>query len=178
MLFKIALVLVAAVVLFLGYVATRDGSFVYERSGIIKASPEQIFPYISQFKLGGQWSPYEKDIEMPKTYGGTDGAVGSWMEFGPSKSGSGRIEILEVSPNEMVRLSLHMTAPFEAKNVVIYKLTPEAEGTRFSWTMEGHGGFLGKLMTTLIDCEKMVSGQFNEGIQNLKILIESQKHTK
>lgn len=174
MILKIVLGIVIALGLFLGYVATRDGKFIYERSGVISAPAEKIFPYLSQFKLGGQWSPYEKDIEMPKTYGGTEGAVGSWMQFGPSKSGSGRLEILEIAKNEMVKLRLHMTAPFEVDNVVIYRLVPESKGTRFTWTMEGDGGFMGKLMTTLIDCEKMVGGQFTEGINNLKTLVELQ----
>lgn len=175
MILKIVIGVVVALAVFLGYVSTRDGNFRYERSGLINASAEKIFPYISQFKLGSQWSPYEKGLEMPKTYGGTEGQVGSWMEFGPSKSGSGRLEILELVPNQTVKLSLHMTAPFDAKNIVIYTLTSESEGTRFTWAMQGDGGFMGKLMTTLIDCEKMVGGQFTEGINNLKILIESQK---
>lgn len=172
---KIIVGLVVAIAIFLGYVSTRDGKFRYERSGVINASADKIFPYISQFKLGSQWSPYEKGIEMPKSYGGTEGQVGSWMEFGPSKSGSGRLEILELVPNQQVKIRLHMTAPFEANNIVIYTLTPEEGSTRFVWMMEGDGGFMGKLMTTIIDCEKMVAGQFTEGIQNLKVLVESQK---
>lgn len=175
MIFKILAGVVVALAVFLGYVSTRDGKFRYVRSGVINAPAEKIFPYISQFKLGAQWSPYEKGIEMPKSYGGTEGQVGSWMEFGPSPSGSGRIEILEIVPNQEVKLNLHMTAPFEAQNTVIYTLTPEADGTRFSWAMEGNGGFMGKLMTTVIDCEKMVAGQFNDGIQNLKTVVEAQK---
>lgn len=175
MVLKIVIGLVVALAVFLGYVSTREGKFRYERSGVINASSEKIFPYLSQFKLGSQWSPYEKGIEMPKSFGGTEGQVGSWMEFGSSKSGSGRLEILEIVPNQKVKLNLHMTAPFEANNLVTYTLTSEAEGTRFTWVMEGDGGFMGKLLATLIDCEKMVAGQFSDGIQNLKTLIESQK---
>lgn len=175
MLIKIIGAIAVVIILFLGYVSTRNDYFKYERSGIINAAPEKIFPYISQFKLGSEWSPYEKGIEMPKTYGGTEGTVGSWMEFGPSKSGSGKIEILEIEPMKMVKLNLHMTAPFEGTNTVYYYLSPEPQGTRFTWMMEGHGGFMGKLMATLIDCEKMIGGQFTEGINNLKTIIESQK---
>lgn len=172
MILKIALGVGVALVAFLIFVVTRESYFRYERSGFINASSEKIFPFISQFKLGHLWSPYEKDLEMPKEFGGTEGSVGSWMTFGPGKSGSGRVEILEIIPHEMVRFQLHMTAPFEAKNIVIYKLASENGGTRFTWSMEGDGGFLGKLMSVLIDCEKMVGGQMSEGIQNLKVLIE------
>lgn len=173
MITKIITAVVVILGLFLGYVSTRDGKFLYERSGVINAAAEKIFPYLSNFKLGSQWSPYEKGIEMPKNYFGNEGQVGSGMDFGPSDSGSGRLEILEIVPNQMVKLSLKMTSPIAAENVVTYRLIPEGSGTRFSWTMEGDGGFMGKLMTTLIDCEKMVADQFTTGINNLKELIES-----
>lgn len=31
---------------------------------------------------------------------------------------------------------------------------------------------MGKLMTTLIDCEKMVTDEFEKGFQNLKAVVE------
>lgn len=173
---KIFGIVIVIAIGFFGFVATRNDFFRYESSGVIEASPDKIFPYISQFKLGGEWSPYEKGMQMPKSFGGNDGEVGSWMEFGPSDGGSGRLELLEIIPNSMVKINLHMTAPFEAKNTVIYRLTPEASGTRFSWSMEGHGGYIGKLMSVLIDCEKMVTSQFLQGIANLKTLVESKKN--
>jgi hypothetical protein len=43
--------------------------------------------------------------------------------------------------------------------------------------MSGNGGFMGKLMTILIDCEAMVGDQFNAGIASLKALVEGQKQT-
>lgn len=175
MLVKIVAGFFVLVVLFLGYVATRPGQFSYERSGVIHASPERIFPFISQFKLGTQWSPYEKaDPQMKHVYGGTDGTVGASEDFESDKSGSGRLEILNLVPNERVEIRLTMTKPFRAENFVVYKLTPERDGTRFSWSMSGDGGFVGKLVRTVIDCEKIVAGQFGEGIANLKALVESQ----
>ncbi len=68
-----------------------------------------------------------------------------------------------------------MIKPFRGENLIQYKLTPEGSGTRFSWTMSGDGGFMGKLMTVIIDCEKMIAGQFTEGINNLKAVVEAQK---
>ena len=160
--------------LFLIYVSTRNGSFRYERSGVIQAPAEKIFPYISEFKKAGEWSPYEQmDPQMKKTYSGTEGAVGSKMEFDGNKDvGSGSLEVLNVVPQQSVNLKLIMTKPFYAENLIEYKLTPEGSGTRFTWAMSGNGGFLGKLLSVLVDCEKMVGGQMEKGIQNLKTLIE------
>jgi hypothetical protein len=90
--------------------------------------------------------------------------------------GAGELEIIASEPNSRVELLLTMKEPIEGKNTIIYSLTPEGEGTRFTWTMSGKGGFISKLMTVLIDCEKMVAGDFEVGIQNLKTLIESKPH--
>lgn len=174
---KILLSVVAVLVVFLGYVSTREGKFNYERSGVIKAPAEKIFPYLSDFTRGGEWSPYEKvDPNMKKTITGNPAQVGHAMDFeGNSDAGSGRVEITKVVPNELVEIKLTMTKPMHAENIVTYKLTPESEGTRFSWAMAGDGGYMTKLISVFIDCEKMIAGQFETGIANLKSLIEAQK---
>ncbi|WP_413612738.1 SRPBCC family protein [Bdellovibrio sp. HCB-110] len=176
--FKIVGLIIAIIVVgFLGYVSTRDGKFRYDRSGVINAPPEKIFPYLVDFKKGAEWSPYEKvDPNMKKTFSGPEAQVGSIMEFeGNKDAGSGKLEILRIVPNEAVDIKLTMIKPMHAENLVEYKLTPEGTGTRFSWSMSGDGGFFGKLITVLIDCEKMVGDQFSEGINNLKTVVEAQK---
>jgi hypothetical protein len=163
--------------LFLGFVSTRDGKFRYEKSGVIQASADKIFPYISNFKMGGLWSPYEKiDPNMKKTFKGPDAQVGSIMEFeGNSDAGSGSLEILKIVPNELVEIKLTMTKPFSAENIIQYQLASEGSGTRFTWSMSGDGGFMGKLISVFINCEKMVTAQFSTGIANLKTVVEAQK---
>lgn len=174
---KILLGLAAVLVLFLGYANTRESKFRYERSGLINASAEKIFPYISQFKTCSLWSPYEKkDLNMKRKVIGTDGQIGSIMEFdGNSDVGAGSLEFLRVEPNQSVVLRLLMTKPMKADHMIEYRLTPEGNGTRFTWAMYGDGGYMGKVIGLLIDCEKMVAGDMEIGIQNLKALVESQK---
>ena len=176
MLKKIGLAILGLILVFIAYVATRDGKFYYERNGLIEAPAEKIFPYISNFKLGDEWSPYEKvDPNMKKTFTGTDGAVGSTMEFeGNMDAGSGKLEIIKIVPNELVEIRLTMLKPVHGVNLVTYKLTPAEKGTLFSWSMSGDGGFIGKLMAVLIDCEAMIGGQFSQGIASLKTLVEGQ----
>lgn len=176
MLMKIGLGFLGVVAIFLGYVSTREGKFHFERSGVINASPEKIYPYLSQFKLGSQWSSFEKvDPEMKKSYLGEEGQVGSKLEFdGNSEAGSGTIEILKLVPNESVDLKLTMTKPMHAENFIQYKLTPEANGTRFTWSMHGDNGFMGKLISVFIDCETMLDKPFTDGIHNLKTIVEKE----
>lgn len=171
---KLGLGLLVVVVGFLAFVATRPSHFRYERSGLIAAAPEAIYPYLSSFEKCAQWNPYDrKDPAMKRTIQGTDGTVGSKLEFvGNSETGSGQLEFLKVEPNRFVELRLTMTSPVKAENLVRYELKPEAGGTRFTWSMEGDSGFIGKLFGVIIDCEKMVAGDFEKGIANLKALVE------
>jgi uncharacterized protein YndB with AHSA1/START domain len=174
MVLKILSLVFVSLVLFFGYVSTRSGHFRYERSGVINASPERIYPYISDFKKARAWNPYEqKDPNMKRTYSGVDGHVGSIVEFdGNRDAGSGKLEIVGLVPNQSVEIKLTMTSPMSAENLVHYRLTPEGAGTRFSWAMEGDGGFLNKLVSVFINCEKMVAGDFEKGVMQLKTVVE------
>jgi uncharacterized protein YndB with AHSA1/START domain len=176
MLIKILLTLLILIVVFLGYVATQPSAFNYERSGVIAATPDKIFPYISDFRKGNLWSPYAaKDPNMKMTYRGPEGQVGSIADFeGNSEAGTGSLEIVKIVPNQLVEIKLKMTKPIAVENLVTYKLIPEDNGTRFSWSMSGEGGYLGKLMGVLIDCEKLFTKDLIVGIANLKTLVEKE----
>ena len=171
---KIIISILALFVVFFGYVASKDAHFSYSRSAVINTTPEKLFPLISSFAACAQWNPYDqKDSNMKRTIHGTDGQVGSIMEFDGNKDvGSGSLEIIRVIPNQSLALRLKMLKPFRAENLVEYQLMPEGAGTRFTWKMSGDGGFMGKLMSTFIDCEKMVTKDFEIGIENLKKLAE------
>lgn len=171
---KIGIGVVVLVLAFLGYVSTREGKFHYERSGEIAAPAEKIFPYLSNFELGDKWSPFTQlDPNMKKVFIGPVDQVGSVYEFDGNRDvGTGKLEFLKIVPNESVELKLTMIKPFFAENLVKYNLTPAGNGTLFTWSMEGDGGFMGKLINVFIDCEKMIGAQFEKGIASLKAIAE------
>lgn len=173
---KIFLSLIIVIILFLGFVSTKESRFRYERSTVINAPAEKIYPYISNFKNGSAWNSFDqKDPDVKRTFIGNDGEVGAKMEFeGNAEAGSGYLEMLSLTPNAEAQMKLVMTKPFHAENLIVYKLTPEAGGTRFTWAMSGDGGFMGKLMNVFINCEKMIADEFEKSFQNLKIVIEKQ----
>jgi len=156
----------------------KIGPFKYERSGVINALPEKIFPYISNFKVSIQWNPFaQKDPNMKTVFSGADGQVGSLMAFDGNKdAGVGALEMLKMIPNELVEIRLVMTKPLPADNLIQYRLMPEGSGTRFSWSMSGYSGLLGKFVSIFIDCEKMITDEFEIGIKNLKTLVESKNN--
>jgi hypothetical protein len=170
----------AVLILFFAFVfiqaLRQPETFLYERSGIIQATPEKIFPYLNDFKMGNAWSPYErKDLSMKHVYTGAGSGAGAVMEFeGNNEVGSGRMEILVSRPPNEVVLELQMQKPIEALNRITYRLTPESSGTRFTWSMSGQNNWIGRLLGVFIDCSKLVTGDFEAGIMNLKTVVESQ----
>ena len=175
MLKKILLGLLLVLLAFVAYVASRPGKFRYERSGLIQAEPARIYPYLSELSRGSEWSPYERlDPAMKKSIRGAEGSVGAALDFESDSAGAGNLEVLRLVPNEAVDLRLTMLKPIHGENLIEYRLAPEAGGTRFTLIMSGEGGFVSKLMSVLIDCDKMIGGQFEEGIANLKQVVEKE----
>jgi len=69
-------------------------------------------------------------------------------------------------------MQLDMLKPMKARNAVEFTLQPNGSGTTVTWAMSGRQPFIGKLMTIFIDCDRMVGGQFEKGLANLKATAE------
>ena len=56
----VALVLLAALGLFLAFAATRSDTFRVERSRVIFAPPERVYGLIHDLRQFNTWNPYER----------------------------------------------------------------------------------------------------------------------
>jgi uncharacterized protein YndB with AHSA1/START domain len=172
---KIGLAIVAVVIAgLLVAAAARPDSFRVVRSTTIKAPPERIFPLISDFQRWSAWSPYEKkDPAMKRSFDGPaagKGAVYAWE--GNKDVGKGRMQIADASAPSRVVLNLDFSEPFEAHNMVDFTLEPKGDATEVTWSMRGPMPFVSKLITLFIDMDRMVGGDFEAGLANLKALAE------
>ncbi len=170
----VLLVLVVLVTALLGYVLSRPDSFRLERSTLIQAPPETIFPLIDNFRNWNQWSPWDKvDPQMQRTYTGPDHGVGCCYAWNGNKNvGSGSMEITESQASSRILLKLDFKTPFEAHNMTEFTLVPEGSGTRVTWAMFGPQPFMAKLMGLVFNMEKMVGPQFEAGLAAMKALAE------
>ena len=168
----IAVVIAVAVVAVLVYAATKPDKFGVQRAASIGAPPEKIFPLIDDLHAHTSWSPFEKDPNMKRTHSGAargKGAVYEWE--GNRQVGAGRLAIIHSTPSK-VTMALDMLKPFEAHNVVEFTLEPKGGSTNVTWAMRGRQRYMAKLMSTFINCDKMVGSQFEEGLGKLKALAE------
>ena len=154
--------------------ATRPDTFRVERTAVIKAPPEKVFPYINDFDRWIAWSPWEKkDPAMKRSFGATKSGKGAHYAWeGNSEVGQGSMTIADSVPPSRVALKLDFVKPFEAHNDVVFALKPEAGGTHVTWGMEGPVPYFAKIIHLFMNMDKMVGGDFETGLANLKAAAE------
>jgi len=174
MLKVIGLIIVLAIVVVLVLALTKPNTFRVERSTTIHASPEKVASLINDFHRWNEWSPWAKlDPGMTTAYSGPASGVGSIYEWeGNSKVGKGRMEILSIEPQKTT-IKLDFLKPFEGHNTAAFVLDPQGTTTRITWIMDGPMTlFPGKLMSVLTSMDKMIGGDFDKGLANLKVAAE------
>lgn len=163
-----AIVGAAAVGALLLYAASRPDSFRVERSATVHASPAKLHALINDLHQFNTWNPFEKgDPKAQGHYEGPPAGPGATYRFAGGSSGSGSLRILDSAPTR-VRMELHMREPMEARNEVRFTLQPHGDATQVTWSMEGATPFVGKLIHVFIDMDRMVGGQFEAGLADLK----------
>lgn len=171
----IALTLVLAVTAFLGLAAMQPDDFNISRNLVINAPAAEIFPHINDLEKSQKWSPWvEMDPEAKYALEGPKAGVGAIVHWDGEKSGKGSMTLTESRAPGFVKFRLDFLKPMEATNTAEFTLTPSTEGagTLVTWTMSGHNTFLGKVMSLVMNCDKMVGDQFEKGLNNLKALTE------
>jgi uncharacterized protein YndB with AHSA1/START domain len=175
MLAWIAILVIAAVAVILGFAASRPGSFRVARTDFIEAPPEKVFVLINDFHLWQQWSPWEKlDPAMTRALSGTTNGVGAIYNWsGNKKVGEGRMEIASAEPPARLVIKLEFVKPWKASNTVEFILNGRADGTEVTWSMMGASPFMFKLMGLFMNMDQMIGGDFERGLANLKAAVGS-----
>ena len=176
MLKKILIALAIIIVVFVLVVALQPADFQVTRAATIAAPPATVFAEVNDFHKWRAWSPWEKmDPDMERTYSGGpagEGAVYAWS--GNSDVGEGNMTITESRPNELIRLKLEFIKPMAGTSDTEFNFKPEGEGTQVTWTMSGKNGFVAKAFCLFMNMDKMVGGQFEEGLASMKQVAEAE----
>ncbi len=173
---KIILIALAViVVVFVAIVAVQPSDFRITRSATIAAPPEAVFAQVNGLHNWEAWSPWAKlDPAAKNTYEGPAAGVGAAFTWaGNNKVGAGRMTITESRPNESVRFKLDFLKPFKATNTAEFTFKPEGNQTAVTWSMYGKNSFIGKAVGLFINCDKMVGGQFEQGLAQMKSVAEA-----
>lgn len=172
---KVVLVIVVVVGGIFGYIGMQSPDYEIARETLIFATPDLIFPYINNSKLMNEWMPWkDSDPQVSMSYSGPDegiGSVSSWESSG--QMGVGSAEIIESIPNEKVTTKLVYVKPMEMAQTAYMVLAPDVSGTKIRWSVKGKNDFFGRLFCLFMNMDKNVGAEFEKGLQNLKLKVES-----
>lgn len=170
MLTIIAIAVLAAIAGVLIVAARKPDVFEVSRSATMRATPERVFALLADFRNWGEWSPYEKkDPAMTRSFPGATSGTGALYAFeGNNQVGAGQLAIVEVEAPRKLAVTLDMTRPMACSNLITFTLDEIEGGTRVTWHMQGSCPFLGKLMGTIFNMDRMVGRDFEQGLAALR----------
>jgi uncharacterized protein YndB with AHSA1/START domain len=147
------------------------------RSITIERPNAQVFDYIKYLKNQDNFSKWTMmDPDMKKTYRGEDGEAGfvsAWASENPDV-GVGEQEIIKITPNERVDFELRFISPFEATEPAYMSTKSLSDtSTQVDWGFSGHMDYPMNLMLVVMDFETMIGNDLQEGLNNLKQLLEA-----
>lgn len=175
MLWYVLLGLAAVIVVFLLVASRQPNEFRVTRTGLVNAPPEAVFRHVNDLHLWQQWSPWAKrDPNCEIAYDGPNTGEGAKFAWNGNKEvGEGKMLIIESTPHKLIAIRLDFIKPMRATNTAEFKFEPEGTGTKVTWSMFGKNNFVGKIFHLVVDCDKMIGEDFEQGLANLKSVAES-----
>jgi hypothetical protein len=89
------------------------------------------------------------------------------------------MEIVRSAPGK-ITIKLDFLKPFEAHNTCEFTfvpVTPEGQATEVTWAMYGPSLFARKIFHVFVKMDKLVGGEFERGLANLKAVAEGSTGT-
>lgn len=174
MLKKILIGLVVLVALFCAIGLMLPAQVHLERTALIHATPEAIWPHIAEFERSNAWSPWaQRDPNTKWTYSGPISGVGAKVVWASEKDdvGNGSQETLEYTPHTFLKNKLDFGAQGTAE--AFFKLD-KAEGgdTRITWGFDSDLGANPVARWFGLMFESMIGPDYEQGLASLKALVE------
>ena len=178
---KILLAIIGVIVLLFACVVilafTVSGDYKVERQITINKPKTEVFSYLKMLRNQNDWGPWtKKDPAIKLDYRGTDGTPGfvsSWKSENP-EVGAGEQEIKKVVEGDRLDSELRFKQPFESTSDA-YIIT-EAAGenqTKVRWGFTGSMPKPMNVMLLFMDMDKEVGKDFDQGLSNLKRIVET-----
>ena len=175
MLMRIVIGLAVIVVAFVAIVATRPSEFRVTRTATIAAPAPAVFAQVNDFHNWEAWNPWGRiDPAMKHAYEGAPagpGAIYTWA--GNHEVGEGRMTLTESRPSELIRITLEFMKPFRGTSTAEFTFKPEGDHTVVTWSMAGRNNFLAKAVHMFMDMDKMIGGNFEKGLADMKSVVEA-----
>lgn len=173
---KILLVIAGVIALLVVVGLFLPKSYHVERSAVINAPAEKIYPYISAFRRWPEWIAWttNKYPDMAMKFGETDTGVGAGYSWAGKSSGNGAIKFTALEPGKSIGYHLDFENGQYLSTGTI-SLVPDGSAMKVTWTNDGDLGAspIGRWFGLFMD--GMMGPDFAEGLANLKVRAEAVK---
>jgi hypothetical protein len=171
-----SIIALIVIVLIVGLFVSKD--YAVERQITINKPKAEVFGYVKYLKNQNNYSVWSKtDPNMKTEFSGTDGTPGfvSGWESQDKNVGKGEQEIMKVVDGEMIDYELRFYEPMKTTDRA-YLITESSsdDQTTVKWGFSGHMKYPMNLMLLFINMDKTLGNDFSQGLENLKVILESQ----
>lgn len=173
---KIILGLLAIIALALIIALFLPKNYAVEREITINQPKDSVFNYVKYLKNQDDFSVWaKKDPAMKKTFTGIDGTVGAIAGWNSKDKnvGVGEQEIKKIVEGERIDFELRFKEPFESTDnayMITEAISPNQ--TKVKWGFDGKMPYPMNLMLPIMDMEKMLGKDLQDGLNNLKDVLE------
>jgi uncharacterized protein YndB with AHSA1/START domain len=171
-LIRIAAGLVVVVLLVvLGGVFVPD-TWRVERSAVIDAPPERIYPLVAAPRRWQEWAMWNRrDPAMATTFFGPAQGAGAGWQWDSKTEGRGRMTLLSADPARGFTYSLYFP-DYGTTSTGDIRFEAQGGSTKVTWTNAGSIGRNPLLHYMAHFMDRMVGPDFEAGLANLKTLAE------
>lgn len=163
-------VLMVGVVL-IGFLLPKD--YRVERSILIEAKPEEVYPDIVDLRAWVNWGVwFQRDPNMILKYSGSDRAIGMFSSWESETEGNGEMEITQLEHNKKVVYRLYFPEVGMGSTGSLI-LTPVGDATRVTWHDSGEVGINPVDRYFILIIDSVIGPDFATGLENLKTIIEN-----
>ena len=172
----IGLSIVGIIVLLLVTGLFVNGKYAVVREVTINKSKVEVFDYVKYLKNQSNYSVWAKiDPAMKTEFRGVDGTIGfvsAWDSKNPD-AGKGEQKIIEIDEGNRIDYELHFIEPFESTDFAYMTTTAVNDSmTSVKWGFNGEMKYPMNLMMLTMNMEKMLAPDLENGLNDLKALLE------
>lgn len=139
-----------------------------ERTRVVKAPPERIWPLVSEPRSWSKWSPwFARDPRMSIEFSGPTAGAGASWKWDSKTEGRGSMKFEQADPGKRLDYSMHFEdMNSRAKGRIV--LEPAGGGTRVTWafTTEPSLNPINRYFGLLLD--RLVGPDFEAGLAGIE----------
>ena len=146
--------------------------FKVERSILVEAPVDLVFPHVADLTKNEAWMPWNKDDPTMKiTWGDKTMGEGAWYSWTSDESGDGKLTTVSITENARIVNDLEFAQGGPAQG--IWAFENRGDSTYVTWAMVGKAQSVPQRYFGMM-ADSMAGPQFEIGLSGLKEIVEEE----